>query len=463
MTSSPALTAAALASPSPASVLDTSLILGTLPTIITLAGALSLAYLLMVRRSRWWTHTIPTLLIGSVLVVGLADVALLAWRPFPDPLPTLVLCWAALPIFAAALAVARAAHAGTAVARARHATTGLLAFILVTTLSTVQINAFYGYRPTLRTAIGLPATGETDFAAVDAAKPTLDINPRSPLSSSWTPPPDLPVTGAVTHVPILGTVSQFAARPAWVYLPPAYLVSPRPLLPLLVLIAGQPGDPHDWITAGQLARVLNAFAAAHGGLAPIVIVPDATGSPLANPLCLDSKLGNAEAYLTVDVPNWARTHLQIDRDTGHWAIGGFSYGGTCALQLSLHRPDLYPTFLDISGQQEPTLGSHLSTVRSAYGGDEQRFRSVNPLDILAHTQFPHNFGILAVGTEDHEYRPQARRIERATRAAGIATALLLFPGGHSWIIATEALQSALPTLSERANLISKTPPTTASR
>jgi len=86
----------------------------------------------------------------------------------------------------------------------------------------------------------------------------------------------------------------------------------------------------------------------------VVVAADVTGSDLGNTLCLDSRLGAAETYLAEDVPPGAAANLQVD--TSRLAIGGFSFGGTCALQSALRRPAVYPTFLDISGQAEPTLG-----------------------------------------------------------------------------------------------------------
>jgi len=54
---------------------------------------------------------------------------------------------------------------------------------------------------------------------------------------------DLAAAGVVSTVVIPGSVSGFAARPAWVYLPPAALVRNPPALPVLVLLHGQPGSP----------------------------------------------------------------------------------------------------------------------------------------------------------------------------------------------------------------------------
>jgi S-formylglutathione hydrolase FrmB len=330
--------------------------------------------------------------------------------------------------------------------------------VVALTLPAMKINAYYGYYPTLRDALGLPAADAVDLAEI--AQPEVTVGPDTtvPLARRWTPPADMPRAGRVAQVDIPGTVSGFAARPASVYLPPAYLsASSRPLLPVLVLIAGQPGGPQDWLTAGKLARVMDDFAAAHAGLAPVVVVPDATGAPLANPLCLDSRLGNVETYLAQDVPAWVRSALQVDPDPARWTIGGFSYGGTCGLQLAVRAPGVYPTLLDISGQREPSLGDHASTVAAAFDGDEARFDAVNPLDILASSSFPASAGLIVTGADDTDYGPDASVVSAATRAAGMDTHLLAVPGGHTWAVAISGLTAALPWLAGRTGLIDTTP------
>jgi S-formylglutathione hydrolase FrmB len=220
-------------------------------------------------------------------------------------------------------------------------------------------------------------------------------------------------------------------------------------LPVLVLLSGQPGSPDDWLTGGDLAARMNAFAALNHGLAPVVVMPDPLGSPLANPLCLDSRLGKAASYLRVDVPAWVTAHLQAQPVR---AIGGFSSGGTCALQMALTAPDVYPDFVDISGQAEPTLGTHAETVDAAFGGDEAAFRAVNPLDLLAARAFPDTQGYLVAGSEDRDYRPQAERVYTALRAAHVAATLAVLPGGHTWTVWGPGLEAALPWLADRLGL-----------
>ena len=209
------------------------------------------------------------------------------------------------------------------------------------------------------------------------------------------------------QVDIPPTRSGFAARAAWVYLPPAWFAADRPLLPVLMLIGGQPGGPRDWLDGGRLAQRMDAWAAAHGGLAPVVVMPDALGGPVADPMCLDSALGRTDTYLSQDVPAWVTSTLHVDPDHTHWAVGGFSFGGTCALQLAVGHPDLFPTFFDASGQQGPTLGDAAKTVAVAFHGDEAAYAAHDPLTVLRSRQWS---GIRRL--------PRRRQAGRRLRAAG---------------------------------------------
>ena len=65
--------------------------------------------------------------------------------------------------------------------------------------------------------------------------------------------------------------------------------------------------------------------------------------------------GQCATYLTVDVPKWIK---ETSRSRRHheWAVGGLSNGGTCALTLAVDYPDIYRTFVSISGEDEIILG-----------------------------------------------------------------------------------------------------------
>jgi S-formylglutathione hydrolase FrmB len=426
-------------------LLDAPLVAGPLPTAITATGVVGAVYLLARRGVRWWTRAVPIGLLVGVSVAGLAVGVVAVFRPFPDPLPVRILLWIGVAAAGCSLAWANM-RAGR-----RRQVLAVLALLAVLATSGVKANAFYGYRPTLAAALGVPAANEIDLRSLSRTEQLVVAPVGLPTAATWHRPPHMPATGKIAEAEIPGRTSGFTARSAWIYLPPAYLSSSRPRLPVLVLIPGQPGGPEDWLLGGRLAEVADRFAAAHDGLAPVVIVPDVTGSSIGNPMCLDSPLGRAETYLATDVPEWAAANLQVDPERR--AIGGFSFGGTCALQLAVRRPDVYPTFLDISGQAEPTLGDHAQTVQAAFGGDEAAFRRVNPLDELRGATFPRSAGVFAVGRDDPDFRPQAEEMTGAARAAGMGASLHQVPGGHSWSTASEALGLALPWISARTGLL----------
>jgi S-formylglutathione hydrolase FrmB len=426
-------------------LLDAPLLTGVLPVAAGVAGAAGALFLLVRRPRRWWTRTVPAVLLAAAALTALGAVLVdRVWRPFPDavPLPVLVLV-------GAVLAAVGLAALGTGAWRRAGA---VLAVLLVTLGAAEAANLVYRQYPTLRTVLGLPAVDQIPFTRVPLREQVIGARSGLPLSAVWRPPAGMPAAGVVTEVPIPATESGFAARPAWLYLPPAYLARPRAQLPVLVLLSGQPGSPDDWLDGGMLAARMDAFAAAHDGLAPVVVMPDHLGSPLANPLCMDSRLGNVATYLSTDVPTWIHDTLQVDPNPSGWAIGGFSNGGTCALQMAVTAPQVYPTFVDISGEDEPTLGDHAATVRAAFDGDEAAFAAVNPLDVLARRQFPGTAAFLVAGDQDTVYLPQAQRVLAACTAAGMDVQWKVEPGGHTWAVWGPGLDDALPWLATRLGM-----------
>jgi len=294
-----------------------------------------------------------------------------------------------------------------------------------------QVNGYYQAYPSLRVALAPWLDPKPEFTRTVHVTEVV-AKPGQTLGSIWHPPPGMPQTGAVYQASIPGVRSGFAARPGYLYLPPAYLAAPRPQLPVLVLLAGQPGDPRAWLDLGQIQAMMDGFAKRHNGLAPVVVMPDDLGSEFANPLCLNSRLGDVQTYLTVDVPNWITSHLQVRPPARGWAIGGFSHGGTCAIQLSTQAPRLYRFFVDISGQIEPTLGSRQLTISRAFGGDAAAFARVDPILVLARTRFPRTAGVFVGGADDRVYTPQQQIIYRAARHAGMTVTFMELPGGHDW-------------------------------
>jgi enterochelin esterase-like enzyme len=427
--------------------LDWSLISGPLPVVVTAAGVAALAYLAVRRNRRWWVRTaVPVVIIAAIVTAGIVGFVQGVWRPFVDSLPPAVVGWIAVAVLGLAFAAVRVRRGPW-----WRPTAAVGCALVVLAMAAVQINVHFGQYPRVRNALGAKPV---NMGALPGLTPVSTTQVSRAVGAGWTPPADLPVAGRIAEVTIPGRVSGFKARPARVYVPPAYLTARRPLLPVLILLAGQPGSPRDWFDGGRLDTVMNGFAARHRGLAPIIVIPDDLGATTANPLCIDSRLGKVETYLTQDVRDWIRGNLDVDRDPAHWAVAGYSHGGTCALQLAVRRPDVFATFIDVSGQQEPTLGDRARTVSAAFGGDKAAFAAVNPLDIMASRKFPHTYGFFAVGRDDGTYKKQQTTVVKACRDAGMTVETIELPGGHTWAVWGPGFARGLEAISTRLGLAS---------
>lgn len=265
--------------------------------------------------------------------------------------------------------------------------------------------------------------------------------------------PSMPSQGKVLTVDIPNTESNFTARKAMIYLPPAALSDRPPALPVMELLAGQPGSPSRLIDAGNIAATMNAYAAKHDGLAPIVLVPDQNGEATHNSLCADTTQGNAETYLTTDVVNWAKKMLPVAKSARMWAMGGFSQGGTCTTQLVPRHPDIYGAMLPVDGELKPTNGSVAKMVQEYFAGDRKAYDEQVPVNAIAATGTPEQALFTGAGERDKESISNMRTIADAARKAGMEVTELIVPGtGHDWHAVQAVWRPGLDWFGERTGL-----------
>ncbi|MFF1953684.1 alpha/beta hydrolase [Kitasatospora herbaricolor] len=429
--------------------LDWPLTHGPIAYAVLAAGWGALLMLAVARGRRWGLRLLPCAVALAVALTLLIDVAVDDWwQPFPEGLPDEVTVWIGAAVLGLSLAGFRLRPLPWWPGRALVALAAGLAVLMASS----QVNRLFDQYPTARVLLA-PWISDTGTLDTTQADRTIGAPPGKALADVWSPPADLPAKGTMAGVRIPGPRSAFRTRPGFVYLPPAYQATPRPLLPVLVLLPGQPGAPEDWINSGGLQDMMDTFASAHRGLAPIVVVADPTGSPWVNQLCMDSRLAKAQTYLAHDVPAWVRDTLQTATGRQSWAVAGLSFGGTCSLQLALNAPEVYGSFINISGQQEPTLGSHGKSVKEAFGGDESAFDAVDPMHVMARKKFPDTAGIFVVGSNDQEFRPQQEKVYAAAVRADVAVQLQVKPGWHDWTVFRAAISDNLQWLAKRTGLI----------
>ena len=396
-------------------------------------------------------------LIATISAAGGAAVGLLlCWllsdwlNLFDVSLTSTSRAWVAGALAAIAVAVAGVARSGLKGTRVRRvAATGAVVVALLA--GALGVNADFGQYTTLGSlgdaaaAAPLPASVLTEqLAGAPGAEQPSTRAPRPLWRIAMAV--GMPRHGLVGSVTIPGTVSHFAARDAYVYLPPAALVRHPAALPVLIMMSGQPGSPSNVISSGQIAAIFDAFAKTHNGLAPIVLVPDQLGAPARNPMCVNGVLGASERYLTVDVPDWIRSHLTVQASPAAWAIGGFSQGGTCSIQLGAGHPELFSAIVDISGQLAPKNGDLAQTMAIGFGSSVAAYRAALPEAVLARNT-PYRPGIVAVfgvGQLDSRYGPIAARLAAAAQNAGISATEAISPGtGHDWHTVHWVLEHAM--------------------
>lgn len=303
---------------------------------------------------------------------------------------------------------------------ARRATSIMLAMVLFAGFVTADLmlaqNAYYGTYPTVRAWV--------DDAPVTVAEP----------------PPSVPQGGQTMPVRIPGERSGFAARPALVHLPQAWFGSPRPALPVVMLLHASPGAPQEWVDPAAAATAADAWAQRNGGVAPILVIPDVTGEAgLA--VCADTATGNVETYLTGDVPAFLQSRFGSAPAGPGWAVVGHGNGGACALAMALRHQDLFPT---------------VATFGATAGGPDPAH---DPVALLTGRTYPGTSAWLA---DTDPPSGAAAQLVPLARAAGVAACQIVRPGVDPGLSTWGSeFATALPWLAARVGQVPDSPATTA--
>jgi len=422
---------------------DIRLVDGPLLWAAWAVGAAGAVYLLWRRGRRWPTVPVLAVVSAALIVAAVHWLLIYVFSTFPEDLPREVLGWSVPAVAGVLLWITRLVPAGW---KGRAAATA--AMLGVVLLSSVQMNAYFGLNRTVGDLLG---TAVARIPPLEAEL-TRQAGRAVPVPlAEWARPEGLPSEGVLRKADIPGTSSGFDAREAYIYLPPAYQSPERPALPVLVLFSGQPGGPADWLTGGALRSHMDRFSARHNGVAPVVVVVDPNGSSSGNSLCMDSRIAKADTYLSVDVPRWISETLDVGAERSNWAVGGFSFGGTCAMQLGTRHPELYSSILAFASEQEPALAKEREkTVEASFGGDTKAFEAQTPLYLMKQHSFEGSAVYFAAGATDPEFTGYMDVLSAAAREAGFEVEVRrIANSGHSWETVSKGMQDALDFLAPR--------------
>lgn len=406
------------------------------PTLIGVAVGLSVL-------SVGWRHGwLRQLLIGVPLGIALGVGFLYGVKsvhPVPAGTPDSMLIWIVVAVMMIPVAVV-----GWPSAHWTRKVASLLAVPLLFATALNVANETFQYYPTVLRLFGREANHFLDNAQLNAMRAQARKTGK------------LPPHGATISVFIPPTVSHFSAQDAYVWLPPAWFLPSEPRLPVVELLAGVPGDPSDWTRAGFADSTALAFAQAHDGRAPILVMPDQNGTIVPRTYtsgdteCANSKqFGNAETYLVTDVPAFMRKEFNAKGGADSFAVAGLAAGGTCAVTLALRNPAVFSTFASYSGYASPTyhnLGRQ-QTIDQLYGGSVADYQAHDPAYLLAKNRYAGLSGWFETGLQDSGPLADAHLLVPLARRAGIDTCALLPNGAHDFDFWGNAFRDSLPWLS----------------
>jgi S-formylglutathione hydrolase FrmB len=407
--------------------LDRLPLLGTVPAAVVEVIACAALLVSWWRPDRrWWSRQLPLAVLGAATLTGLTA-GYLRWSgTVVDPYPQSFFLWVDLAITAVTCVPVTLVKPGRwqrVVAWWAVPLTVAGAFLLM--------NNEYGVWPRLGSLLG--HKGEISATRLYRE---LHLPPGMQSHSK----------GILAKIDIPAARSHFSHRPASVYLPPAFFTDARSSLPVMLMLAGTPGAPDQWVTSGGAVAVADAYASAHHGIAPVLLFVDANGSLTADTECVDGPQGRAETYLTVDVPTFVEKTLHMPHDPARWGIIGFSEGGTCAVILTLVHPHVFTYFIDIGGDAEPTLGGPKNTLVALFGGSTAARDAHDPMLLLASHRYKGVTAWFVAGTEDAGPRAASHALAVAMKSAGGTVRELPAAGGHTWKFSADTLRGLMPEL-----------------
>lgn len=111
---------------------------------------------------------------------------------------------------------------------------------LVLLSTALGVDSIYGEYQTIGTLVGY--TPYASLGSIEVHKAAMSVSDWHSKARKGSLP-SMPSQGKVFTVDIPNTESNFTARKAMIYLPPAALSDRPPALPVMELLAGQPGSP----------------------------------------------------------------------------------------------------------------------------------------------------------------------------------------------------------------------------
>lgn len=420
---------------------DVRLLHGWFPIAVSVLTALLVLAAVLRRSRRWAVAWLPIGVvagaIAAVTVFGVLDARGLE----PGSAPASFWLWTVV-----AVGLVVAAVIGVRTARWWQNGITVVAVLLCVFSLALSLNQWSGYYPTFSRAWA----GITDDPLPRETTPDrLNTFRNSPAAAK---------EGRIVAIDVPSRRSGFRARTEYVYLPPAWFVGAEPpALPAVVMIGGVINTPEDWVRSGEALQTVDAYARDHRGVAPILVLPDVSGSLTNDTECVDGPRGNVDTHIVDEVRPYVIQRFGASRQARNWAVVGWSMGGTCAIDLVVRHPDDFATFVDISGDIGPNVGDKDQTIRTLFGGDAQAWDRFDPRTVMQrHGPYTGVAGwFISEGRRGRDGQLRSPQITAAkllapvARSVGIDVTERYEPGSHTWTFGALAWGQVIAWLHQR--------------
>ncbi|MEV4742215.1 alpha/beta hydrolase-fold protein [Streptomyces sp. NPDC049555] len=238
--------------------------------------------------------------------------------------------------------------------------------------------------------------------------------------------------GSVQSVNIVGQRSR-AINPAFVYLPPQYFQKQydRQRFPVMVVISGYPGGITNLAQHLQVPQTAGRLLAQNRMQPTVIVMVRPTIAPPRDTECVDVPDGpQAETFFTKDLPDALKSTYRVGHDPSAWGVLGYSSGGTCALELAMRFPGVYPAAAALSGDYK--VGNDLTT-GNLFGSGPQAKRNQQEHDLiwrLENLPAPRVSVLVTSSKKGEKQYGETERFLKAVKPPMSASSIILPEGSH---------------------------------
>lgn len=257
--------------------------------------------------------------------------------------------------------------------------------------------------------------------------------------------------GKVQSVRIIGQKSR-AINPAFIYLPPQYFQKQyeRHRFPVMVVISGYPGGIMNLAQHLQVPQTAGTLLAQNKMQPTIIVMVRPTIAPPRDTECVDVPDGpQAETFFTKDLPEALKSTYRVGSDPSAWGVLGYSSGGTCALELAMRQPNVYPAAAALSGDykvgSDPTTGKLFGSGPDA----KQRQREHDLMWRLENMPVPRVSVLVTSSRKGEKNFGETEKFLKAVKQPMTASSIILPEGSHNFQTWRREIGPALEWMSQQ--------------